>query len=148
MTRILSLDDDPHAAEILRWVLQEAGYEVITTADADEALNLLRTQPIDLFTQDLERPVMRGEELLRLLKDDATLRHIPVLLITGHPRAVGAQLLQEFGLDIDRDADGYAQKGNALGPRELLDAVATVLEKRGKPLPAEELRRRARVWGA
>jgi CheY-like chemotaxis protein len=146
MTRILSLDDNPDIAEMFRWVLQEAGYEVITTSDADEALNLLRTQPIDLFTQDLERPVMRGEELLRLLKDDATLRHIPVLLITGHPRAVCAQLLQKFGLDIDRDTDGYAQKGNAMGPRGLLDAVATVLEKHGKPLPPEELRLRAREW--
>jgi hypothetical protein len=48
-----------------------------------------------------------------------------------------------LGLDIDRDVDGYAQKAR-LGMPELLDAVATVLEKHGKPLPPEEMRHRAR----
>jgi CheY-like chemotaxis protein len=168
MPRILSLEYEPLIGEMLCAILQEAGYDVQATANVHEALLILRTQSIDLLTlglgtrelppppsirrilpsalvrHDWPVPPMNGEEFLRLLKDDATLHPIPVLLISGFSRDTCAQFLQEFGLDIDRDVDGCIQKGHEPGMRELLDTVETVLRKCGKPLPAEELRRCAR----
>ncbi len=49
--------------------------------------------------QEWPVPAMNGEEFLRLLKDDACLSHIPVLLLTGYSREAWAQFLQKFGLE-------------------------------------------------
>jgi CheY-like chemotaxis protein len=148
--RVVVLDDEDILRKFFKTLLQSMyqEIEIAEFADGDAACAELSRQTPDLLITDYVHPGMKCEEFLRLLKGDATLCHIPVLLITGHPRAVCAQFLQKFGLDIDRDVDGYVQKGAGFAVREFLDAVAAVLEKHGKPLPAEELRLRAQVWGA
>lgn len=144
MTRILILDDEANTVEIIHTLLEYAGYEALATTDPHEALHILRTQPVDMFIQDLMRPMMDGVEFLRLLKAEEKLSNIPVLIITGFSRGDCAQYLRGHGLDLDRDVDGYLHKQTELGNRQLLDLVATVLEKHGKQLPPDELRRRAR----
>lgn len=52
MTRILSLDDEPEMLALLSLILRRAGYECLGTTDEQEALSILRTQSIDLFTQE------------------------------------------------------------------------------------------------
>ncbi len=160
MTRILSLEYDPVVAEFLCAILQGAGYEALATANVHEALSILRTQSIDVLTlglgthdvspppslrrilpsepvmQEWPVPAMNGEEFLRLLKDDACLRHIPVLLLTGYCREACTQFLQKFGLDLDQDVAGYVQKGE-LFDKELLDSVEIVLNNHRKQLPPE-----------
>src|SRR6266404_3395976 len=51
--RILSLESDTCILEFYRAKLEQAGYEFLGTCDEQEALRLLRTHPIDLFTQNL-----------------------------------------------------------------------------------------------
>jgi DNA-binding response OmpR family regulator len=52
VTRILSLDDEPEMLALLSLILRRAGYECLGTTDEQEALSILRTQSIDLFTQE------------------------------------------------------------------------------------------------
>ena len=161
MVRILSLEYDPWIAEALCAGLQAAGYEALATSDVHEALLILRTQSIDLLTlglgtrssspppslrrvlpelfrQDWPVPAMNGEEFLRLLKDDPSLRHIPVLILTGFGKAQCARYFKEFGLDFDHDVDGYVSKTSLIS-NEFLDAVNVVLKKHGKqPPPGEQ----------
>jgi DNA-binding response OmpR family regulator len=51
MTRILSLDDESQMLDLLRLILERAGYECLGTTDEQEALSILRTQPVDLFSK-------------------------------------------------------------------------------------------------
>ena len=133
MTRILSLDDDPEMLNLLRVILVDSGYEFLGTTDEQEALSILRTQSVDLFTQDFMRPSLGGFEFLRQIKCEKDLSSIPVLGISGGARDARAKQLEQVGLDIDRDLDGYLQKG--FGLDELLGTIETILKKRGKPLP-------------
>jgi CheY-like chemotaxis protein len=145
MARILSLDDEPQMIELMRLILQAAGFEFLGTTNEQEALSILRTQPIDLFTQDFMRPGPGGCEFLRHMKSDDTLRSIPVLAVTAGSREMRTEQLKQVGLDIDRDLVGFVQK--PFGPSELIDAIEAILTKHGKPVPpgVEALRTRARM---
>lgn len=131
MTQVLSLDDEPQMLDLLCLILERVGYESLGTMDEQEAFSILRTQSIDLFTQDFMRPGPGGCEFLRQMKSKDALRNIPVLGISAGARDMRAKQLKQVGLDIDRDLDGYLQK--PFRPGDLLDIVESILEKRSKP---------------
>ncbi len=133
MTRILSLDDEPEMLDLLSLILALWGYEHLKTTDSFEALSILRSEPIDLFTQDFMRPDVDGWELLHRIKSDENLRDIPVLGISAGARDARAEQLKRVDLDMERDLDGYLTK--PFEPLELLDAIAEVLARRRSPLP-------------
>ena len=131
MTRILSLDDESQMLDLLHLILGRAGYECLGTTDEQEALSILRTRSIDLFTQDFMRPVgLCGIEFLRKLKSDEMLKDIPVVGISAKPRYARAKELELAGLNMERDLAGYIQK--PFGPHELLVVIEAALRKRGK----------------
>ncbi len=134
--QILSLDDHLAVLELLNLIVQRAGYEHIYTTDGQEALSILRNEPIDLFTQDIMRPGMDGEEFYRLMKSEPPLRDIPVLFITCQTRE------QECIASLRAaHADGYITK--PFRPQELLDAIAVTLQAHSKSPPTEADRLRA-----
>ncbi len=135
MTRILCLDDCPEILELLRLILEESGYECSCTVDSHGALAMLHTGSIDLLIQDMLRPGIRGEVMCQMIKDDESLRHIPILIASAYIDG-GKRMV----------AEGYADAfvSHPLGPIELLDAVEEVLRKRSIPLATEEARVRAR----
>ena len=131
MTRVLSLDDEPQMVDLIRLVLESAGYEVVGATEGQEALDILRTQSIDLLLQDFMRPgELHGFELLRQMKSDPALSRIPVLGVSAGTIDTRSEQLKQFGLDIDRDLVDYVRK--PFGPQELLEAVADALRRPGK----------------
>jgi CheY-like chemotaxis protein len=142
MIRILCLDDDPEVVVLLSRILRPAGYEVLSTTNSHEALDILRHQPIDLITQDFMRPDIHGLEFLQIMKSDAALRDIPVLGVSARPRDGRAEEMKLAGLDLERDLAGYVTK--PFGPFELLVAVETALTKHGKAIPPQAAQLRAR----
>jgi CheY-like chemotaxis protein len=127
MTRILSLDDEPEMLDLISLILESSGYEFQGTTSDREALSILRTQRVDLFTQDFMRPGPGGAEFLRQMRSEPALSSIPVLAITAGSRDTRAEQLERVGLDIDRDLDGYVRK--PFRPRDLLDTVEAILAK-------------------
>ena len=80
---ILVVDDNEGNREILLRRLVRHGYAVETAENGRRALDLLRGRPIDLVLLDVMMPEMDGYEVLKRLKSDDTLRHIPVLMISA-----------------------------------------------------------------
>ena len=68
MPRILVIDDEATIRELLRFVLEEEGYEVIEAADGAEGLQRYQADPTDLVITDLMMPGMHGLELLEALR--------------------------------------------------------------------------------
>jgi CheY-like chemotaxis protein len=115
--------------------LKRKGYEVLTTTNSYEALDILRRQPIDLFTQDFARPDIHGLEFLQMMKSNAALRDIPVVGISARPRDVRTEEMKQVGLDIERDLACYVTK--PYSPFEILNAVEVALTKHGKAIPPQ-----------
>ena len=81
--RILVVDDDPTNVEVLRVRLSAQGYEVITAADGDEALQRARALEPDLVLLDVMMPKLDGISVLKELKADTTPRFVPVIMVTA-----------------------------------------------------------------
>jgi len=81
--RILVVDDDPHAVEILTRMLGREGYGCISAAGGAAALELLKDQPPDVIVLDVMMPGMDGLQVCERLRADENLRQIPVILLTA-----------------------------------------------------------------
>lgn len=82
--RVLIVDDDERNRYALSSYLDMLEMKVITANDGESALNILRSgKTIDLILLDIMMPVMDGYEMLRLLRNDASLKEIPVIAVTA-----------------------------------------------------------------
>lgn len=81
--RILAVDDTPENLEILRVRLEANGYEVVLAADGEEGLEKARELRPDLILLDIMMPKLDGIQVVKILKNDAELRSIPVILVTA-----------------------------------------------------------------
>ena len=81
--RILAVDDVPTNLEILKVRLEAQGYEVVTAADGEEALQRAREVEPDLVLLDIMMPKLDGISVLRQLKQETAERFIPVILVTA-----------------------------------------------------------------
>lgn len=81
--RILVVDDDPHAVEILTRMLEREGYECLAANSGDAALKILRDTPVDVLLLDVMMPEMDGLQVCEHLQADEDLRQVPVMLLTA-----------------------------------------------------------------
>ena len=81
--RILAVDDMPANLDILRVRLESQGYEVFTAVDGEEALSRVAELEPDLILLDIMMPKIDGIEVVKRLKQDASQRFIPVILVTA-----------------------------------------------------------------
>jgi diguanylate cyclase (GGDEF)-like protein len=80
--RILVVDDEPQARDVLSEMLDALGFETGTAADSQEAIGKLRHESFDLVLTDFFMPGMNGLELVREIK--TMIPDMPVLVITAH----------------------------------------------------------------
>jgi adenylate cyclase len=81
--RILIADDNAANLDILRTRLSGQGYEIVTAVDGEEALEGARHHLPDLILLDVMMPKRDGFEVCRLLKSDASLPFMPIILVTA-----------------------------------------------------------------
>ncbi len=80
---ILVTDDDEMNREMLTRLLKGQGFTVAAARDGREALEMMRLKDFNVVLLDVIMPEMNGYEVLRELKTDERLRHIPVIMISG-----------------------------------------------------------------
>jgi CheY-like chemotaxis protein len=83
MPSVLVVDDDRELREALAESLSEAGYRTQQASHGRQALEKLAFSIPDAILIDVMMPVMNGVELLRALRADPHLCHVPVILMTG-----------------------------------------------------------------
>jgi two-component system chemotaxis response regulator CheY len=85
--KFLIVDDFSTMRRIVRGLLKELGYNNAEEAeDGVAALNLLKNSKFDFVVSDINMPNMNGFELLAAIKAEASLKHIPVLMVTAEAR--------------------------------------------------------------
>jgi len=85
--KFLIVDDFSTMRRIVRGLLKEIGYNNAEEAeDGAVALNMLKSAKFDFVVSDINMPNMNGFELLAAVKAEATLKHIPVLMVTAEAR--------------------------------------------------------------
>ena len=80
---VLIVDDVPINVEILKEILTEAGYRIVTATSGDEAIKKMEVEQPDLVLLDLYMPGMDGFEVQRYAKSRQQLSNIPIIFVTG-----------------------------------------------------------------
>ena len=81
--KILVIDDDPNIIDYLTTLFEDNGYEVNSASDAQKGLDLVKANPPDLITLDLEMPGDWGPRFYRKMTQIDGLKNIPVIVISG-----------------------------------------------------------------
>ena len=111
--RILSVDDEPGILFTREKLLQNAGYEVLSAADGEQALHFFTTHAVDLVLLDYLLPGMDGAVIARAMKQEKPL--VPVIIVSASP--VEDQ--------TPTCVDCFIQKGE--GPALLLEKIRQLL---------------------
>ena len=122
-SKILVVDDEPEAVELLEFNLKQAGFDVIAAADGAQALKKARAALPSLIVLDLMLPEIDGLEVCKMLRRDPATARIPIIMLT----AKAAEIDRVLGLELG--AEDYITK--PFSPRELVLRVQKVL-KRGR----------------
>ena len=131
--KILIADDDPDIRDILKLTLSEENYEIIEAANGEEALEIIRSKPLDLALLDYKMPKMDGRQVCSLVKKDLLLQHLPVIMVTGKSE------VSDKISGINSGADDYVVK--PFEPKELLARIRMVLRRTQRDLEANPLTR-------
>jgi CheY-like chemotaxis protein len=83
MKRILLVDDDPQILELYRDGLAQQGAQVSTAPDGVAAIKALRAAKPDILVLDLMMPKLTGVDVLKFIRSDAALKHLPVIVLSN-----------------------------------------------------------------
>jgi two-component system alkaline phosphatase synthesis response regulator PhoP len=125
--RILVVDDDREVVRLMRAYLEQAGYEVLVAYDGETAIHNLRRERPDLLLLDLMLPDRDGYDITRLVRADATLAALPIIMLTARVDDTDKIVGLEMG------ADDYVTK--PYNPREVVARVRARLRKPGSTRP-------------
>lgn len=119
--RILVVEDEEDLRELLRYRLEQEGFEVESVERGDEALQRVREKLPDLMLLDLMLPGLDGLELAKIVKRDPRLRRMPLIMVT----AKGEEVDRIVGLELG--AEDYITK--PFSPREVVLRIKAVLRR-------------------
>src|SRR5688572_31493936 len=94
--KVLVVDDEPDAIELIAFNLKGAGLDVITAADGEEALKKAKQYIPDLVVLDLMIPEVDGLEVCKVLRREPKTAGIPILMLT----AKAAEIERVLGLEL------------------------------------------------
>jgi len=119
--KILVVDDDRSIVKILRGYLENAGFVVLSAYDGESALHFIRQGKPDLVLLDIMMPERDGLDVVRVIRGDAVLRALPVIMITAKIEDLDKILGLELG------ADDYITK--PFNGREVVSRVNALLRR-------------------
>lgn len=117
--KILVADDDQGIVDAMQILLEDEGYEVITTMDGETIPEMYKQKP-DLVFLDIWMSGMNGNTICQKLKADEETKHIPVIMFSANRDT------EEIAMQCG--ADGFLSK-----PFEIKDLLAIVKKYLGEP---------------
>ena len=104
--KILVVEDNDMNMQLVEFLLEEGGYDIVKAASGEEALEITRNAAgaPDLILMDIHLPGMDGLSVVRAMKTDDRTRRIPILALTAHAMRGDKDRFLEAG------CDGYISK--------------------------------------
>lgn len=103
--KILVVEDNDMNMQLVEFLLEEGGYDIVKATSGEEALAITRDGAApDLILMDIHLPGMDGLSVVRAMKDDARTARIPILALTAHA------MRGDRDRFLDAGCDGYISK--------------------------------------
>ncbi len=123
--RILIVEDNEDNQELMRFLLERAGYDVISVENGLEGVEAARREKPDIILMDLSLPELDGWSAARQIKADAELKNTPLIAVTAHT------LPGDRRKALDAGFDSYISKPINIHMFDI--TVGKVLEQKQKP---------------
>jgi len=123
--RVLVAEDSDVIREAIRRELTQAGFDVTTAFDGEQALRISKEQRFDAVSSDVMMPNRDGYELVRALRTDPNYRDVPIVMVTSKDARIDAVR------GYDAGADAYLTK--PADAEELIRTLDALLQKRRRP---------------
>lgn len=127
---ILIIEDNQMNMKLFRSLLTKADYQIVEAYDAETGIEMARTHLPDLILMDIQLPNMDGLQATQIIKQDATLNHIPVVALTSHAMLGDDQKAKDAG------CDGYITK--PINTRSFLSEISPYLKDKSQLQPVKE----------
>jgi DNA-binding response OmpR family regulator len=121
MAKILIAEDERDIRDLITFTLRFAGYDVVATANGEEAYQQAQAEIPDLIMMDVRMPKMTGYEACEKIKQIEDLKHIPIIFLS----AKGQEAEVKTGLEVG--ADEYILK--PFSPDQLTERVQIILNR-------------------
>ena len=118
--RVLVIDDSLTVREVEKKLIESKGYEVDIAIDGADGWNTVRSNEYDLVITDIDMPRMNGIELVKLIKQDANLNSIPIMIVSYKDNP------EDRRNGLDAGADYYLTKGS-FHDESLIEAVIDLI---------------------
>ncbi|MCX5677554.1 MAG: response regulator [Candidatus Omnitrophica bacterium] len=118
--KVLVVDDEPDILEMLGIRLESNGYTVITAFNKEGCFKKATEENPDLILLDVLLPGIGGLEICKLLKKDAKMKDIPVIIITA--------LIGESAVEAGLESGAVCVISKPFDPADLLEKIADVLK--------------------
>jgi CheY-like chemotaxis protein len=103
--RVLVVEDNDMNMQLVEYLLEEGGYQIIKAASGEEALSIARgEEQVDLILMDIHLPGIDGLSVVHEMKSDSRISSIPILALTAHAMRGDKDRFLEAG------CDGYISK--------------------------------------
>ena len=119
--KIFIVEDEPDILDVISYSLNREGFQIESSLDGAESIELIQQFKPDLILLDLMLPGMGGLDVCRHLKNDELSKHIPIIMVT----AKGEE--SDIVLGLGLGADDYISK--PFSPRELIARIKSVLRR-------------------
>jgi CheY-like chemotaxis protein len=117
--KILIADDESHILHVVSLKLRNAGFNVVTARDGQEALEMAISEKPDLLITDYHMPILSGLELCQKMKQDPVTAGIPAIMLTARGYHLEPQDTERSGI--------LRMLSKPFSPRQLLSTVNEVL---------------------
>jgi len=124
--RILVVEDNMDNYELVRFVLERAGYDVFLAVNGRDGVDAARLQQPDLILMDLGMPEMDGWQASQKLKADESTKSIPLFALTAHT------LPQDRKRALEAGCDGYVSK--PIHVESFLSLIHEAFQKLNRPV--------------
>jgi DNA-binding response OmpR family regulator len=124
MAKILIAEDERDIRELVSFTLKFAGYEVVAASDGQDAYEKTLAEKPDLILMDVRMPRMTGYEACKKMKEEPSIKNIPVVFLSAKGQEA------EIRTGLEAGADEYILKPFA--PDELIARVGELLARFGK----------------
>lgn len=117
--RILVVDDEAHITHVVALKLRNAGFEVETAADGEEAMDIARERTPDLVITDLQMPYVSGLQLCERLRSTPATSAVPAIMLTARGHALADSDLAKTNIRL--------VLSKPFSPRQVLEQVNAIL---------------------